>query len=67
MTAVAGVPPDYFSATGQLWGMPVFDWKANRRKKYRWWIQRLSPTCIFLTSSVWTISERSPLTGSACR
>lgn len=40
--AVAGVPPDYFSQTGQLWGMPVFNWKAIRKKKYWWWIQRLS-------------------------
>lgn len=42
MSAVAGVPPDYFSASGQLWGMPVFNWKVNRKKKYKWWIQRLS-------------------------
>ncbi len=40
--AVAGVPPDYFSQTGQLWGMPVFDWNAIRLKKYKWWMQRLS-------------------------
>lgn len=40
--AVAGVPPDYFSETGQLWGMPVFNWKRLRRKKYTWWIHRLS-------------------------
>lgn len=40
--AIAGVPPDYFSETGQLWGMPVFDWKKLRRKKYTWWVHRLS-------------------------
>lgn len=40
--AVAGVPPDYFSETGQLWGMPVFNWKRLRKKKYTWWIHRLS-------------------------
>jgi 4-alpha-glucanotransferase len=38
---VAGVPPDYFSETGQLWGYPVYDWKANARQRYRWWIERL--------------------------
>ncbi len=38
---VAGVPPDYFSATGQLWGNPVYDWEALRRTGYRWWIDRL--------------------------
>lgn len=38
---VAGVPPDYFSETGQLWGNPVYDWEALRRTGYRWWIDRL--------------------------
>jgi 4-alpha-glucanotransferase len=38
---VAGVPPDYFSATGQLWGNPVYDWESLRRTGYRWWIDRL--------------------------
>ncbi|MBV8190966.1 MAG: 4-alpha-glucanotransferase [Alphaproteobacteria bacterium] len=38
---VAGVPPDYFSAAGQLWGNPVYDWEALRRTGYRWWIDRL--------------------------
>jgi len=38
---VAGVPPDYFSAEGQLWGNPVYDWGALRRTGYRWWIDRL--------------------------
>jgi len=38
---VAGVPPDYFSKTGQLWGNPVYDWEANRAEGYRWWIARL--------------------------
>src|SRR5262249_37588337 len=37
---VAGVPPDYFSAQGQLWGNPVYDWDALRRTGYRWWIDR---------------------------
>jgi 4-alpha-glucanotransferase len=38
---VAGVPPDYFSAEGQLWGNPVYDWDALRRTGYRWWLDRL--------------------------
>jgi 4-alpha-glucanotransferase len=38
---VAGVPPDYFSATGQLWGNPVYDWGALKDAGYRWWIGRL--------------------------
>lgn len=39
--AVAGVPPDYFSATGQLWGNPLYDWDALAADEYRWWIDRL--------------------------
>jgi 4-alpha-glucanotransferase len=38
---VAGVPPDYFSAQGQLWGNPIYDWDALRRSGYRWSIDRL--------------------------
>jgi 4-alpha-glucanotransferase len=38
---VAGVPPDYFSAQGQLWGNPIYDWEALRRTGYRWCIERL--------------------------
>ena len=34
---VAGVPPDYFSATGQLWGNPIYDWEKMRKTNYRWW------------------------------
>jgi len=40
-TAVAGVPPDYFSADGQLWGNPLYDWEAMRRSGYGWWIRRV--------------------------
>jgi 4-alpha-glucanotransferase len=36
--AVAGVPPDYFSKTGQLWGNPLYRWEAHRAEGYRWWI-----------------------------
>ncbi|MBI4846268.1 MAG: 4-alpha-glucanotransferase [Candidatus Omnitrophica bacterium] len=38
---VAGVPPDYFSKTGQLWGNPVYDWDALKKNKYKWWIKRV--------------------------
>jgi 4-alpha-glucanotransferase len=38
--AVAGVPPDYFSSTGQLWGNPVYNWEALRASGYTWWIDR---------------------------
>jgi len=38
---VAGVPPDYFSADGQLWGNPLYDWKYHESKGYQWWIERL--------------------------
>ncbi|MHA7108944.1 4-alpha-glucanotransferase [Sunxiuqinia elliptica] len=40
-THVGGVPPDYFSETGQLWGCPVFDWEQLAERKYDWWIARL--------------------------
>ncbi len=39
--AVAGVPPDYFSATGQLWGNPLYDWERMAADGYNWWIRRL--------------------------
>jgi 4-alpha-glucanotransferase len=38
---VAGVPPDYFSATGQLWGNPIYDWPAHQASGFGWWIARL--------------------------
>jgi len=41
---VAGVPPDAFSATGQLWGNPIYDWKTLRRTGYRWWTERFRRT-----------------------
>jgi 4-alpha-glucanotransferase len=37
----AGVPPDYFSATGQLWGNPIYNWEAMHANGYAWWIRRL--------------------------
>ena len=41
-TVVAGVPPDYFSATGQLWGNPHYDWDKMEQNGYRWWINRFT-------------------------
>lgn len=41
-TAVSGVPPDYFSADGQLWGHPVYDWEAHRQTRYAWWCRRIA-------------------------
>jgi 4-alpha-glucanotransferase len=38
---MAGVPPDYFSETGQLWGNPVYNWRNLARTNYHWWIQRV--------------------------
>jgi 4-alpha-glucanotransferase len=43
-TVVAGVPPDYFSETGQLWGNPLYDWKAMAAQGYQWWIDRIAAT-----------------------
>ncbi len=40
----AGVPPDALAADGQLWGNPLYDWPAMRRRKYRWWTERLRRT-----------------------
>jgi len=42
--AVAGVPPDFFSETGQLWGNPLYDWDAHKNEKYAWWTQRVKET-----------------------
>jgi 4-alpha-glucanotransferase len=39
---VAGVPPDYFSETGQLWGNPLYNWKKLKKDGYQWWIDRFS-------------------------
>lgn len=41
-TAVAGVPPDAFTADGQLWGNPLYNWEAMKADGYRWWLRRLS-------------------------
>ncbi|HET8976724.1 MAG TPA: 4-alpha-glucanotransferase [Solirubrobacteraceae bacterium] len=41
---VAGAPPDAYSRTGQLWGNPLYDWPALRRRRYRWWVERVRRT-----------------------
>lgn len=40
-TKVAGVPPDYFSATGQLWGNPLYDYDKMEKDNYSWWKYRV--------------------------
>ena len=40
-TDVAGVPPDYFSPTGQLWGNPLYNWEIHASENYAWWAERL--------------------------
>lgn len=44
-TEVAGCPPDGFSAGGQLWGNPLFDWEAMERDGYAWWVRRIGYQC----------------------
>jgi len=41
-TVVAGVPPDYFSKTGQLWGNPLYRWDIHKKSGYEWWIKRIN-------------------------
>ena len=43
-TVVAGVPPDYFSETGQLWGNPIYRWDLMAQDGYAWWIERIQAT-----------------------
>ena len=46
-TVVAGVPPDYFSETGQLWGNPLYKWSAHKASNYEWWISRIKAQLAF--------------------
>lgn len=62
-TRVAGVPPDYFAATGQLWNNPLYDWDAMERDGFRWWIRRLEAACSSWTWFDWTISAVSKRIG----
>jgi malto-oligosyltrehalose synthase/4-alpha-glucanotransferase len=41
ISGIGGVPPDYFNADGQLWGMPVYDWDALAKTNYHWWVDRI--------------------------
>ncbi|MCL2662544.1 MAG: 4-alpha-glucanotransferase [Oscillospiraceae bacterium] len=41
LESIGGVPPDYFSPTGQRWGNPIYNWDLMKKDKYRWWINRL--------------------------
>lgn len=43
-TVVAGVPPDYFSPTGQLWGNPLYRWDVHKQTGYTWWLERIRAT-----------------------
>ena len=45
--AVAGVPPDYFSEDGQLWGNPLYDWKVHQKTGFTWWIERIKANIEF--------------------
>jgi 4-alpha-glucanotransferase len=45
---IAGVPPDYFSATGQLWGNPVYDWDKLKETEYSWWVDRFRATLLYV-------------------
>lgn len=46
-TRVAGVPPDYFSADGQLWGNPLYNWDKMKKDGFKWWRDRISFMCEF--------------------
>ena len=46
-TVVAGCPPDAFSPTGQLWGNPIYDWAAEKKRDYDWWLHRMYRTYAF--------------------
>jgi 4-alpha-glucanotransferase len=47
-TVVAGVPPDYFSTTGQLWGNPLYRWDAHKSSGYAWWLERFRSVLKFV-------------------
>lgn len=49
-TVVAGVPPDYFSETGQLWGNPLYRWDVLAQQDYAWWVERLRHSLILYDS-----------------
>lgn len=76
---VAGVPPDYFSETGQLWGNPLYNWKIMKEDKYEWWIERIK-ACLTLVDSIridhfrgfeayWAVpfGEKTAINGKWCK
>ena len=65
-TCIAGCPPDEFSATGQLWGNPIYDWEAMDKDGYKWWIERLRES--FKIYDIVRIDHfvASNLTGNPC-
>jgi len=74
-TVVAGVPPDYFSETGQLWGNPIYAWNSSERDVYKWWGRRVSHSSSFFDylridhfrgfDSYWTVpaEEKTAING----
>jgi 4-alpha-glucanotransferase len=50
-TVIAGVPPDYFSATGQRWGNPLYRWDVMKRRGYDWWVRRVHATLEMVDSA----------------
>ena len=54
---VAGCPPDYFAADGQLWGNPLYDWGYHRRTGYAWWVLRIRHALSIYDLSLIHISE----------
>lgn len=69
-TQLAGVPPDYFSSTGQFWGNPLYNWKIIKEQNYDWWLKRLTATYLLYDvvrldhfrgfESYWSIPAGSP-------
>ena len=62
-TRVAGVPPDYFSATGQRWGNPLYRWDRMRKTGYAWWIERFRATLAAFDAVRMDHFSASPLLG----
>jgi 4-alpha-glucanotransferase len=66
---VAGVPPDYFSKSGQRWGNPVYDWRELKKTKFSWWIERIRRSLILFDilridhfrgfTAYWQVSAKS--------
>jgi 4-alpha-glucanotransferase len=75
-THVAGVPPDYFSADGQFWGNPLYDWPAHQADGYTWWMSRLRANFALYDvvridhfrgfESYWSIPADSPTARNGC-